>query len=61
MILARHMGSTMDIGDVRVESLVPRRLARGPFSGRFFRLLAAQDAEMERRLRGAQSHGTVLR
>jgi aspartokinase/homoserine dehydrogenase 1 len=61
LILARHMGSTMDIGDVRVESLVPRRLARGPFSDRFFGLLAAQDADMERRLRGAQSHGTVLR
>jgi aspartokinase/homoserine dehydrogenase 1 len=61
LILARQMGSTMDIRDIRVESLVPRRLARGRFSGRFFERLASQDAAMERRLKRAQSKGTVLR
>jgi aspartokinase/homoserine dehydrogenase 1 len=61
LILARQMGSRMDIRDVHVESLVPRRLARGRFSRRFFASLAAQDVVMERRLKGAQSQGTVLR
>ena len=61
LILARQMGSRMDIRDVHVESLVPRGLARGRFSPRFFARLAAHDAAMERRLKRAESRGTVLR
>ena len=61
LILARQRGSKMDIRDVHVESLIPRGLAQGPFSGRFFARLAAHDAEMERRLKHADSSGTVLR
>jgi bifunctional aspartokinase / homoserine dehydrogenase 1 len=61
LILARQMGSTMEMRDVNVESLVPRRLERGRFSGRFFRQLASQDTEMERRLRRARARETVLR
>ena len=61
LILARQMGSTMDIGDVRVESLVPRGLARGPFTPQFFARLAAHDTGMAGLLERAQSRGTVVR
>jgi aspartokinase/homoserine dehydrogenase 1 len=45
LILARQTGSTMEIEDVRVESLVGSRM----------------DQELERRLRRAQARGAVLR
>lgn len=61
LILARQAGSTMDIADVRVESLVPPRLARGAFSPRFFPSFAAYDDEFDRRLKRAQARGAVLR
>lgn len=61
LILARQIGLKMDIGDVRVDSLVPRRLRAGPFSDRFFSSLARHDAEMTRRLVRARSRGRVLR
>jgi bifunctional aspartokinase / homoserine dehydrogenase 1 len=61
LILARQIGSTMDIDDVRVDSLVPPRLARGRFSPRFFEKFAAEDAAMGKRLKQAQSRGAVLR
>ena len=61
LILARQIGSTMDIDDVRVDSLVAPRLARGRFSPRFFESFAAQDAAMGKRLKQAQSRGAVLR
>ncbi len=61
LILARQSGSTMEIQDVDVDSLVPPRLAKGPFSSRFFSAFAAQDAVMTARLKRAQSHGAVLR
>jgi aspartokinase/homoserine dehydrogenase 1 len=61
LILARQIGSTMDIDNVRVDSLVPPRLARGRFSPRFFASFAAQDAAMGKRLKEAQAHGAVLR
>ena len=61
LILARQSGSTMDIDDVRVDSLVPPRLARGRFSPRFFESFAAQDAAMAQRLKRARSRGAILR
>jgi aspartokinase/homoserine dehydrogenase 1 len=61
LILARQSGSQMEIEDVRVDSLVPRRLARGPFAPRFFTSFARLDAEMAQRLKGARSRGAVLR
>ena len=39
LILARQSGSQMEIADVRVETLVPPKLANGRFSPRFFRPL----------------------
>jgi aspartokinase/homoserine dehydrogenase 1 len=61
LILARQAGSKLEIDDVRVESLVPQRLARGPRSPHFFTAYAAEDAAIERRLRRARSRGAVLR
>jgi aspartokinase/homoserine dehydrogenase 1 len=61
LILARQTGSRMEIGDVRVESLVPRRLAAGKHSPRFFSAFAAEDQAMERRVKRARSRGGVLR
>ncbi len=61
LILARQSGSQMEIQDVRVDSLVPRRLASGPFRPKFFTSFARFDAEMTRRLKGARSRGAVLR
>jgi aspartokinase/homoserine dehydrogenase 1 len=61
LILARQIGSTMDIDTVRVDSLVAPNLTRGRFSPRFFEKFAAQDAAMGKRLKQAQSRGAVLR
>jgi bifunctional aspartokinase / homoserine dehydrogenase 1 len=61
LIVARQAGSRLEIGDVRVESLVPRRLSRGPRSGDFFSAYAMADAAIERRRRRAQARGAVLR
>jgi aspartokinase/homoserine dehydrogenase 1 len=61
LILARQAGSKMEITDVEVENLVPRNLAGGKFSPRFFALLAGHDAGMSARLKRAWSRGAVLR
>jgi aspartokinase/homoserine dehydrogenase 1 len=61
LILARQTGSKMEIADVRVQSLVPTNLAVGPFSQRFFTLLARHDSGMKERLKRAQSRNAVLR
>jgi len=61
LILARQSGRTMDFEDVHVEGLVPRALARGPFSERFFRSFAAHDREMAERARRAKAKGRVIR
>jgi homoserine dehydrogenase len=41
--------------------LVPPSLGTGPFSQRFFTLLARHDSEMGRRLKRAQSRRAILR
>src|SRR5213082_991473 len=61
LILARQTGSRIEISDVEVENLVPRNLAGGKFSPRFFTLLARHDAAMSARFKRAQSRGAVLR
>src|SRR5206468_862481 len=61
LILARQTGSRMEIGDVRVQSLVSQKLAVGGFSQQFFTLLAKYDSEMDERLKRAQLRDAVLR
>jgi aspartokinase/homoserine dehydrogenase 1 len=61
LILARQTGSQVDIADVDVQTLVPRKLAGGRFSERFFGALAWFDDEMAARLKRARSHDAVLR
>jgi aspartokinase/homoserine dehydrogenase 1 len=61
LILARQTGSKIEISDVEVENLVPKKLAGGKFSPRFFTLLARRDLFMSARLNRARSRGAVLR
>jgi len=61
LILARQIGLTMDLRDVKVESLVPRALARGRYSERFFQLLARADDVLAERVRRARARGMVIR
>jgi aspartokinase/homoserine dehydrogenase 1 len=53
LILARMIGLQMDLGDVKVDSLVPGPLAKGAFSRRFFSAFARYDARMAERVRRA--------
>jgi aspartokinase/homoserine dehydrogenase 1 len=61
LILARQSGSQMEIADVRVESLVPSKLAVGRFSPRFFAAFAKHDGAIAQRFKRAQSRRAVLR
>jgi bifunctional aspartokinase / homoserine dehydrogenase 1 len=61
LILARQIGSTMDLDEVRVDSLVPKPLARGKFSEAVLTALARHDAAMAERFARADSRGRVLR
>jgi bifunctional aspartokinase / homoserine dehydrogenase 1 len=61
LILARQSGSEMEITEVEVESLVPKKLVSGKFSPLFFARLAQYDSGMLTRFRRAQSRGAVLR
>ncbi|MCC7416613.1 MAG: bifunctional aspartate kinase/homoserine dehydrogenase I [Acidobacteria bacterium] len=61
LILARQSGSQMEIGDVKADSLVPKGLARGPFSDRFFDAYARYDGRMAARLQRARARTSVLR
>ena len=51
----------MDLGDVRVDSLVPRSLAGGAYSPAFLTAFRRCDAELASRVRRAASRGAVLR
>src|SRR5262249_8989681 len=61
LILGRHTGLRMELGDVRVDSLVPGCLCDAPFSERFFSEYAALDAGMRRRFECAKARDRVLR
>ncbi|MDE2250269.1 MAG: bifunctional aspartate kinase/homoserine dehydrogenase I [Gammaproteobacteria bacterium] len=60
IILAREMGLQLELGDVRVESLVPGDLAGGS-SEQFLEQLPRYDAQMAQRFSAAKSRGRVLR
>lgn len=61
LILARQMGMRMNIGDVSVESLVPRALRKGAYSARFYDAFGAYDAELKARAAQARTRQRVLR
>ncbi len=61
LILARQIGLRMDLGEVRVDSLVPRPLARGKFTDRMLTAYARYDREMANRVARAEARGNVLR
>ena len=61
LILARQSGARMELDQIRVESLVPKNLAAGSFSPKFFPAFARHDAEMAKRFQRAQARGAVLR
>jgi aspartokinase/homoserine dehydrogenase 1 len=61
LILARQSGAQLEIEDIKVESLVPQKLATGKFTPRFFVAFAQFDNQMSARLERAKSRGAVLR
>lgn len=60
VILAREMGSAIELADVDVRSLVPESLQNGSVDA-FLAALPAHDAEMAERHRAAAAAGKVLR
>ena len=60
IILGREMGLKLELGDVKVESLVPAGLA-GSSIDEFMAGLPKYDAEMQQRLAAARERGKVLR
>ncbi|HKB12225.1 MAG TPA: bifunctional aspartate kinase/homoserine dehydrogenase I [Vicinamibacterales bacterium] len=61
LILARQIGLKMDLDEVKVDSLVPRSLARGKYTAAFLDAFARHDAAIAERVRKAASRGAVLR
>jgi aspartokinase/homoserine dehydrogenase 1 len=61
LILGRQIGLKMDLPAVKVDSLVPKPLARGPYTSGFLKAFARHDAEMAERVRRAAARGAVLR
>jgi aspartokinase/homoserine dehydrogenase 1 len=61
LILGRQIGLTMDLDEVKVDSLVPKPLARGKYTSGFLTALADYDADMAARLKRAAARGNVLR
>jgi bifunctional aspartokinase / homoserine dehydrogenase 1 len=60
IILGREMGLGLEMGDVKVESLVPRGLETGS-SEAFLEQLPRYDGEMQQRYEAARARGRVLR
>jgi aspartokinase/homoserine dehydrogenase 1 len=60
IILAREMGLTLELADVRIESLVPAGLENGSIDD-FLARLPAHDATMQARYAAAAARGKVLR
>ena len=51
----------MDLDEVRVDSLVPKPLARGKYRSAFLTALARYDGQMQDRMTRAAARGNVLR
>ena len=61
LILGRQIGLKLDLDEVKVDSLVPKSLARGKYTSRFLTAFAASDATMAERVKRAAARGSVLR
>ena len=61
LILGRQIGLKLDLDEVKVDSLVPRALARGKYTSDFLTAFAGSDAAMAERVRRAAARGNVLR
>jgi bifunctional aspartokinase / homoserine dehydrogenase 1 len=61
LILGRQIGLKMDLDEVKVDSLVPKPLARGKYTSKFLSAFARNDAEMADRVKRAAARGAVLR
>ena len=61
LILGRQIGLKMDLDEVKVDSLVPKPLARGKYSSGFLPAFARYDGEMAARVKRAAARGGVLR
>jgi aspartokinase/homoserine dehydrogenase 1 len=61
LILGRQIGLKMDLDEVKVDSLVPKPLARGKYGSGFLPAFARYDGEMAGRVKKAASRGAVLR
>ena len=61
VILGREMGLALSLGDVEVESLVPRDAEGATTPAEFLDRLAASDAHMTARFEAARASGSVLR
>jgi homoserine dehydrogenase len=51
----------MDLDEVKVDSLVPKALARGPYTSKFLAAFAQHDGELADRVKRAAARGAVLR
>ena len=60
IILGREMGLELEMGDVKLESLVPPGLEQGSID-QFMAALPAHDAAMQQRFESARARGKVLR
>ena len=60
IILGREMGLTLEMADVKVESLVPEGLEQGSIED-FMKKLPAHDTAMRQRFEAARARGKVLR
>jgi aspartokinase/homoserine dehydrogenase 1 len=61
LILARMIGHQMDLRDVKVDSLVPKRLSGGAYSDQFLSAYARYDDRMRERFAKTTARGAVLR
>ena len=61
LILGRQIGLTLDLDQVKVDSLVPKPLARGTYTSGFFSALTRYDAAIAERVKRAAARGNVLR
>ena len=61
LILGRQIGLTLDLDEVKVDSLVPKPLSRGKYTSKFLTDFARYDSAMAERMKRGAARGNVLR